>query len=152
MSSATKPPGSPGRGLENVQPPKNPAGPGNTRSVTHGAHSELLIAPRAAEIRNRLRELVPAYTPSDDPAVTLLALQLARVERIEAHLDEHGLLDPDGEPRHVNKLWSACTNSAARLCDQLGLTPTSRARLGLDLSRTGAALAEHLDRNYGRDR
>ena len=35
---------------------------------------KLRIGPQAAEIRQDLRPLVPAYTPSDDPAVGLFAV------------------------------------------------------------------------------
>jgi hypothetical protein len=42
-------------------------------------------------------------------------------------------------------------NAARRLLNDLGLTPTSRARLGLNVARTrrGAALEEHLRERYG---
>lgn len=114
------------------------------RATTHGARSDLLIAPRAAELRDHLAGLIPAHTDSDAPAVTLLAWQLARIERANVWLDEHGLLDGAGVPRPVLRVLSTWENSASRLCDALGLTPTSRARLGLDLSRAEAVQAERL--------
>jgi hypothetical protein len=124
-------------------PPEVRAGVGNTRAVTHGAKADLLIAPRAEELRDQLRELVPAYTESDLPALTLLAWQLARCERANAYLDEVGLTNRKGIPRPVLKVLSTWENSAARLCDQLGMTPTARARLGVDHVR-GFDLARRL--------
>jgi hypothetical protein len=35
-------------------------------------------------------------------------------------------------------------NTAARLCDRLGLTPASRAQLGLDLSRIEPSMVARL--------
>lgn len=118
-----------------------PAGePG--RALTHGFKSTVAIAPQAQAIADTLRELVPAYTASDEPALTLLAWQLARIEAANTYLAEHGLLDGKGRPRPVLKVLSTSENSAARLMDALGLTPTSRARLGVDLAKTGDLVAE----------
>jgi hypothetical protein len=133
-------------GKANLQP----AGPGNRRAVTHGGYATLALAPRSAEIRVQLRELVPARMDADDAAISLLSFQLARIEAAADYLERHDLLDSRGRPRPVLKVLSTWENSAARLLDQLGLTPTSRAKLGLDLTRArGAALAEHLQRDYG---
>jgi hypothetical protein len=129
------------RSIANIQrfgKPVAGAGPGNTRALVHGARADLLIAPRAAELRDHLRELVPAGSPSDEPALTLLSWQLARIEQANVYLAEQGLLDGKGIPRPVLKVLSTWENSAARLCDQLGMTPTARGRLGLDLARSRA--------------
>jgi phage terminase small subunit len=53
------------------------------------------------------------------------------------------MLDGKGKPRPVMNVLTTLQNSAARLCDQLGLSPTSRARLGVDLAK-GADLAAEL--------
>jgi hypothetical protein len=117
------------------------AEPGNRRAQKGGWTSVRVLAPRAEELRNEITELVPVHGPADEPAVRLLSWQLARIERANAWLDEHGLLDAEGSPQPVLKVLSTWENSAARLMDQLGLSPTSRAWLGVDLSR-GAVLAE----------
>jgi transcriptional regulator with XRE-family HTH domain len=124
----------------------------NERALVHGAHSERRIAPRVAELRQEIAELVPAGTQADLPAVTLLAQQLARIEIVNEYLARVGLLNEKGEPRPVLKVLSTWENSAARLLDQLGLTPTARARLGVDLTRMkGAALGEYLAKTYGEE-
>ena len=132
-----------------------PAFPGQRRpfevghglSIRHGANAMLRLAPRAEELAGDLRELVPAASPSDEPTIRLLALVLARVEAANAYLDEHGLFraDGDGEIQPVLKALSTWENTAARLLDRLGCTPVSRASLGLDISRTGDALAAYLE-------
>lgn len=130
-------------GLEHIQPPPRPAERGNARAVTHGASAELQLAPRVEELRAMIAELVPVGTLADEPAITLLSWQLARIERANAYLDEHGLMDRRGVPRPVLKVLSTWENSAARLCDALGLSPTSRAKLKLDEAR-----ALHLTRQW----
>ena len=124
---------------------------GNTLARRHGAMATLSLAPRANEIATELRELVPTRSESDEPTIRLLALVLARIEAANAWLDEHGLFrDAKGQPQPVLKALSTWENTAARLCDRLGLTPTSRAALGLDLSRTADEL-ERLTTRYRRD-
>jgi hypothetical protein len=111
-----------------------PAAPkGNTRTVTHGHSAMLALAPRSAEIAETLKPLVPTYCESDEPALRLLSLQLARIEAAGEYLAENGLLDESGVPRPVLRVLSTTENSAARLMDALGMTPTSRAKLGVDL-------------------
>jgi hypothetical protein len=107
------------------------------------------LAPRADEIAAGLRELVPASSPSDEPTVRLLATVLTRLELANAYLDGNGLFDARGRPRPVLQLVSRWENSAARLLDQLGMSPTSRAKLGLDVARArGEALRAHLAERY----
>ena len=52
--------------------------------MTHGAQATLALAPRANEIANDLRSVVPARSPSDEPMILLAALVLARIERANA--------------------------------------------------------------------
>lgn len=119
-----------------------PAPPGNQLAVTHGARAMLRLAPRAEQIADDLREIVPARSDSDEPTIRLLALVLARIETANEWLDEHGLFrNGKGEPQAILKNVSTWENTASRLMDKLGLTPTSRAALGLDLARTHDAQA-----------
>lgn len=107
-----------------------PAPPGNQLAVTHGARAMLRLAPRAEQIADDLR------------TIRLLALVLARIETANEWLDEHGLFrNGKGEPQAILKNVSTWENTASRLMDKLGLTPTSRAALGLDLARTHDAQA-----------
>jgi Phage terminase, small subunit len=117
---------------------------GNDRALVHGATADLRLAPRVEELRTSLTEIIPAGTERDLPATTLLAWQLARIEQANTYLAENGILDGRGQPRPVLKVLSTWENSAARLCDQLGLTPTARARLGLDMSRAEPSIVRRM--------
>jgi hypothetical protein len=126
-----------------------PAPLGNDLAVKHGAFAMLKLAPRAAEIADDLRAVVPAYSPADEPTVRLLALSLAQVEAATLYLAEHGFTDKRGKTQGVLRHLGTMMNTASRLCNALALTPTSRAKLGLNLTRTGDALRAHLDERYG---
>jgi hypothetical protein len=107
---------------------------GNEVALRHGMKSVVKVAPRAAEIAEQLRGIVPGYREPDDVSIALLSSVLARLEGAYAWLDEHGILDGNGTPHPVLKIISTSENTAARLCAQLGLTPASRAAMGLDVA------------------
>jgi hypothetical protein len=119
--------------------------PGHTLSLKHGARSVVALGPRVDELAGDLCPLVPAYTASDEPAVRLLAMTLARLERAEAAL-EQAAPDELGRLRQDALGWA---NAARRLLNDLGMTPTSRARLGLDVARTQDVLGDYLREKYG---
>lgn len=106
---------------------------GHELSVKHGAYSVVKLGPRVDELADALRVEVGAlYRASDELAVRLLALCVARIEAAWAALeaaapDQHTLLDTR------TRGW---VNTAGKLMNELGLTPAARARLGLDLVRT----------------
>lgn len=122
-----------------------PFEPGNQVAVRHGAFSKLRLEPRAAELVDEIRDLVPARSDADDPTIGLLALTFAQVEAATLYVAEHGIVDERGEARSILRHLGTMINTAGRLCDRLGLTPTSRAQLGLDLTRArGEALDAYL--------
>lgn len=126
-----------------------PAQPGEMRALKHGAWSLALTSERSGELADYLASIVPADSTADEPAIVLLAQVLARIERANAWLEVHGDLDAKGNPRPVHRVLATWEAQARRLCADLGLTPTSRARLGLDVARArGAALRDHLDEHY----
>lgn len=130
--------------LANIQRDGQPvagAEPGNERGLKHGAYGQA-ITPRAEELREELLELVPVVSDADQPTVTLLARVLARLEKADAWVDEHGLFDRAGRTRPILKVIGGWESTAARLCDQLGLSPRARSALGLNLARTADAAAE----------
>jgi hypothetical protein len=124
---------------------------GHTLSLKHGAYANVAISPRADELATLVRETAPVYEPCDEPAVRALGVILARIERAEmalADVDE-GLdaasADPlagyVGRTERVDALtrlrsdlrsWLAV---AERYFAALGLTPGSRARLGVDIAK-----------------
>jgi hypothetical protein len=112
--------------------------------LKHGAYSDVRLGPRVAELADGLRELVPTYSPSDEPAVRLLALTLARLERAESALEAASPNDL-GRLRQDALGWA---NAARRLLNDLAMTPTARGRLGLDLTRAADVLGEYLDAKH----
>jgi len=110
-----------------------PAEPGNDRAVTHGAYSAARLEPRVQALTGELRTVVPGYQPADDAVITMLALLLAQLEQVNAWLADHGLFKnvARGELQPVLAAQGKWINTASRLCDQLALTPTARARLGV---------------------
>lgn len=133
---------------------------GHDLSLKHGAYSSSLrLAPRADELAAELRAVVPGYSVADEAMVRLLAIVLARVERATAALervddvaDGNELVAYSGEAadslRRLREDSRGWINTARRLANDLGLTTTSRAKLGLDLSRTGDVLERYLAHAY----
>jgi hypothetical protein len=119
---------------------------GNTAAVTHSAYATAALGPRVDELADVHRPLVPGYSPSDEPAVRLLALAFARLERAEVALEAAG---PD-EMRRLRQDALGWANAARRLLNDLGMTPTARSRLGLTLAR-GESVVVQLQRE-SRDR
>ncbi len=114
------------------------------RPPKHGAYSGLemmaLTKGKDAEIRSILFESKVQFGHQDTLVIHTLASTLAKIETIDRWLTVHGLFDEQGQPQAVLKIWLAAVNSAGRLCDQLGLTPQSRARLGITLVQTRKTL------------
>jgi hypothetical protein len=127
-----------------------PFEPGNTLAARHGAFSPSIVGTRAAEVAERIAEIVPNFNESHAPTVELLARELARIELADEWLDANGILDASGKPAGILKMRSVWTNSAARLANDLALNPTAQAKLGLNVARArGEALRAHLAESYG---
>ncbi|QMU22885.1 hypothetical protein [Gordonia rubripertincta] len=108
-----------------------PFKPNHTKSVKHGAYSERLIAPLAAEIANTLLSTYPRLRGFREAVLEYARID-AQVERLQAHVDEHGDLDSDGNPTGAAKLLLRTRVHLANRADSLGLTPLANARLGKD--------------------
>ncbi len=112
--------------------------PGHTASVSHGAYAVIHLGPRVEALADELRPSVPAYAASDEVALRLLALALSRLEATSAALANAG-------PEAMQRLRSderSWANSARNTLADLGMTPASRARLGLDLHRSASLAGE----------
>jgi hypothetical protein len=85
------------------------------------------------DLAETLRGLVPVQAAADAPMVTLLAVTMTRAARALGRVER---LEADGElpPQRLLDDLRGWVAQSARLCDQLGLSPTSRARLGVDLA------------------
>jgi phage terminase small subunit len=82
---------------------------------------------------------------ADGVVVRLFADALARLDLIHEYLGHHGWQDEDGNPRPVLEYEARLRREALECARELGMTPRSRAALGLDVVRAGAAfdLARH---------
>lgn len=121
-----------------------PFEPGNQAARKHGVYSPGRLREIAAGYLERLRAEAPTGgEPADSMALELLALTWARLELGYAYLDEHGILDDDGEPLRLVRDLVSWENSARKLLVELGMTAASRAELRLsgDLIRLAEAQA-----------
>jgi hypothetical protein len=66
----------------------------------------------------------------------LLAECLSRLEDVRAHLRDFGLFDQTKQPRPALEVERHLRREAADYLDALGMTPRSRAKLGVELTRT----------------
>ena len=140
-----------GRQLENLVPaPRAPAG--NQRARRHGGYALVLrerLDAKVLEVADALGSDLPlrdadgGVPRADAVAVRLLAENLCRLDDVSAHLRDFGLFDQaTGEPRPALDLERRLRAETLDLAESLGLTPRSRAKLGLDLQR-GFDLAQH---------
>ena len=77
------------------------------------------------------------------------------MQRITTHLVARGMERDDGSLRPAVELELRVRGHVLDLCRELGMTPKSRAALGVDLVRVASAgdrLQEHLDARYGGER
>lgn len=117
--------------------------------MTHGARSDRLVEPRAAELTRPVFEANPHLDPArNGPAVWRYAVVLARVERVYCWLEEQD--DPVFEDSDAGKVhgvyerlerWERAASAAEA---ELAIAPLTRARLGLDHAR-GRALLDNLE-------
>jgi len=128
--------------------PPVPYQPGNLESVRHGANSQRLVDAAAqhylVEARRMLGDDIPAWiTPGMfQRSVMAWARAEARCDLVHAWIATHGELDPDGNPWPAARFLSDLEASAARRRSELGLDPTSRAKLGRDIASTEADLVD----------
>lgn len=114
--------------------------------MTHGAHSAALVADvseEVSELAAALSDVAPVRDPdgglpvADTVAIERCARLLRRYRRLEAWLDLYGELDEKtGGAKPAARLAEEIGTSLDRSLAALGMTPSSRAKLGLDLART----------------
>jgi hypothetical protein len=91
---------------------------GNSNAAKHGAQATKSdqIATRAANQKRRLLRQIgtreSALSPTARGYLALLARLLAKLDSVDAYLDEHGLIREGGEPQPVLKLYVSLVNSA----------------------------------------
>jgi hypothetical protein len=126
--------------IANILPP-TPAPLGNTRSVRHGAYSERIVGPRAAEIVEATFAANPHLDRDrDTPTVCRYAQLRARHERLSEWLNSQ----PDSVFENVatgsfHRVYERCERWERMLDAQeahLCIAPLTRARLGLVVAET----------------
>jgi hypothetical protein len=125
---------------------------GNDIATRHGAYSSSLkLVPRAHELADEIRATLPGvFGPADEIAIGLLATALCRIELAVAaieQIDDKAATplspylaesrDALGRLRADLRGW---ISQAMKIAAELGMTPSSRARLGLDVAMTRKTL------------
>jgi hypothetical protein len=109
----------------------------NIAAETHGAWSSRKVQPVADEIARSLASVAPwAALPSFSATVRAWSWSEAQAQLLRKYVDEHGMLDDDHQPRPAVGLLDRVEIRAARLRGELGLTPSSWAKL---VARLGSA-------------
>jgi hypothetical protein len=126
-----------------------PAAPaGNQRAASPYLHrAERLWA--SADVSGEVRELTEALAAAapvreadgslpaaDEAAVERAARALKRWRHLSAALDLHGRVTEAGDVKPAAEYELRAERALAEALDALGMTPTSRARLGVDLARS----------------
>jgi hypothetical protein len=108
---------------------------GNTAAETHGVYSDRRVAPVADRLAAELAASAPwTSRPGYQAQVAAWARTEARVVLVSDWLDVVGDLDEYGKPRPATALLDRLEARAAKLRDQLGLTPMGHARLLLTVA------------------
>jgi hypothetical protein len=125
-----------------------PVQPGNSNRRLHGGYAIVAVEQmeaKAREVYEALAADAPLRGPdgnlpaADALPVRLLAEVLVRLDRVAADVRDHGWKDAKtGQPRSVLELEGRLRGEALTLARELGMTPASRAKLGLDLVRASA--------------
>ena len=143
--------------LANLRPGAKAPEPGNVRALRHGGYGRIAetLEAKAGEVYEALSADAPlrgpdgGLPPADAAAVTLLARCLVRLESVCEYLDRRGWETEDGAPRPAVELEARLRREAADHLDALGMSPRSRARLGLDLQRGFDLAAEWAEEEDG---
>lgn len=121
-------------------PAKVRRGPG--RPPTHGAYSKFRLAPltdeKIAEIRAVMEGEKLAIAPTDALYIKMLGRVLAQLELIDRDFEESGIYQDEGR-KQVKPTLSHYLNlakQAARMLEQLGMTPAARYKLGREMAQT----------------
>jgi len=109
---------------------------GNQAALTHGARSPRILTPIADQFAAGLAELAP-WTSAASFQGTVASWSWAEAQAVvlRAWLDEHGLVDDDGQPRPAAGMLERVETRLAGLRGQLGLTPLALGKLLATLSQ-----------------
>jgi len=115
---------------------------GNLAGLRHGAYTPRRYGPVAERIVGELLDGAD-YLRADKyrPAVEALGVTEARLRLLDEWLAEHGVLDAKGKPHPAVDLALKMERLAIEQRSQLGLTPSSAARLGRNIAGASVDLA-----------
>jgi hypothetical protein len=114
-------------------------------ATKHAAHAEVLPARVSEKARAVAAEIAVAapvrdsdggLPVHDQEVVKMLATVLCRLDSLGQWLDKNGSLDRRGKVRSAANWERRLQSQALRFMKELGLTPSSRAKLGLNLAKT----------------
>jgi len=162
VSPTSRDPAKRAKQMANLRPAP-PAPAGNALARRHGGYAAVArerLEEKVLEVFDALAVDAPLRDPdgglpaADVAQVRLLAEALCRLDTVSADVSAFGLLEQNGkrrgQVRPAAELEGRLRREAADYLDALGLTPKSRARLGLDLQR-GFDLAQHWAGEEGDD-
>lgn len=127
---------------------------GNQRHVTHGAYARIAVE-RLAEKEREVFDALAADAPlrdrdgalpaADGAIVRLAAEVLCRLDSVGEYLARRGIETAAGELRAtVLEIEGRLRREASDHLEALGMSPRSRARLGVDVARAQSFdLAQH---------
>jgi hypothetical protein len=139
--------------LANLQPGSG-APPGNSRALSHGGYAAIArerLDTRVREVFEALSADAPLRGHDGElPAADVVVVQnmaeaMCRRDDVRDNIRDYGLFDQKtGDLRPALDLERRLRREILKYADALGMTPRSRAALGLDLARTGSFdLARH---------
>jgi hypothetical protein len=100
----------------------------------HGAYEPGRVRKVAAEYLARLHVEAPTGdVPHDALALEQLAILLAKIHLAHDWIDDHGVVDGNGDAWPVLRDVAKWQNTARKLMDSLGLTAASRSQLQLNV-------------------
>src|ERR1700722_4020261 len=114
-------------------------------ATKHSAHAEILparVSEKARAVAAEIAVAAPVRASDgglpvhDQEIVKMLATVLCRLDSLGEWLDKNGTLDRRGKPRSAANWERRLQSQALRFMKELGLTPSSRAKLGLNLAKT----------------
>lgn len=131
--------------LAAIQPPPNPASPGNLRSLRHGAYSVRVKAPRVGEVLEELVAEHPHESVANLRALAELYVTAERLSEWVAGQDDGGVSASGGiapAALEARKAWALYLEKAR----ELGVTCRGRRELAAlpQDRRPGSQLARHL--------
>ncbi len=122
----------PARGYTKTHPPFEE---GNRVALRHGAVSPRTISPVAEALADEVVAVAPWLgRPAFAAAVKAWSWSEAQCVLLRQWLDEHGVVDDEGNPRPAAAFLAKVEGRAANLRARLGLDPTALANLLATLS------------------